>query len=463
MASPDYLSPYWMQFDPAQRVNSAIQSSRRSRDEEIGQRDKENETDFEEGREKASDEQAAQDRQARIDAIAQQRADYQAFQTDIASGVDPKIAMLKHASAFVGKIPAAVFNPTVKPGFQTLTPSQGEPALPAAPSSPWSNFSPAASPSPAPLIPPQSDSSRMIHPAGMYTDASGKTHYVPAQFSPAPQKTPPPIIRPKWVPANKETGEPAHYEEGAHVQFAPKEPNPETWSIHDNRKYDRLGREEDALQKRLDASTDEVEKGKLSKELRENREAQDALEAKYEPVPAANKPPASTPTPVPIPSAAVTVAPTSGVTPSGYKYTITQIAPAAPTPQVQRQPMALPPAVAVTPKAFPRPLAPPPPRQTTPPPTPTLDEIAGLPQNDPRRTAFLNQERKNELDSDAASQREDQSNKDNAQFEEAAQSLRYGGMDDDTVQKYLAQFTPAQQRARRLALQNRVNELRNSQ
>jgi hypothetical protein len=86
-----------------------------------------------------------------------------------------------------------------------------------------------------------------------------------------------------------------------------------------------------------------------------------------------------------------------------------------------------------------------------------------LPQNDPRRTAFLNQERKNELDSDAASQREDQSNKDNAQFEEAAQSLRYGGMDDDTVQKYLAQFTPAQQRARRLALQNRVNELRNSQ
>lgn len=161
----------------------------------------------------------------------------------------------------------------------------------------------------------------------------------------------------------------------------------------------------------------------------------------------------------------------AGTTPGGLKYKIItpQAAPVIPRPVVPPAPTQPPaPAAAVAPvlpvgsPARPAPMVRPP---TTPQPVvaPTLGDIVGLPKSDPRRMAYLNQQRNKAAQNAATSQRETASKKAVADFESTAQSLRYGGMDDPAVVAYLSKFNPQQKAAQLRALQQRIEQLRNQQ
>lgn len=176
----DYALPPWLQFDPAQRLNSAIASGRASRDRERQLTDSEGDTQFEEGRESTQDANTAQDRAERSKANAAFLADMTAYQSDLAAGVPPAQAVLKHPIAFSGRLPAAAFappKPAVTPGFSPLTqPGAAPPALPqAAPASNPDLGGEAPPPVAPPAVPPTNP--QWLQPPGIFTDATGRQHF----------------------------------------------------------------------------------------------------------------------------------------------------------------------------------------------------------------------------------------------------------------------------------------------
>src|SRR5580658_3577035 len=139
-----YNLPPWLNINPGEEYADTISRARNSRREEAGQK-------FEEGRESTQDAQYAQDRQLKMQALARQFADQQAYQSDIASGVDPKLAILKHPGVFSGRLPASVFAPPAqKAGFTPLN----APAMPSAAPVESGAAPDTENPAPAPAAPP---------------------------------------------------------------------------------------------------------------------------------------------------------------------------------------------------------------------------------------------------------------------------------------------------------------------
>lgn len=111
--SPDYNVP-WMQFDPAQRINSAISRSRQQTDEEVNQ-------GHERGIEDEDEARKSQEFQQRSQAAAAQMLDMHGYQQDLAAGIPAAQAALKHPLAFSGRLPVAAFAPQKQPASTTST------------------------------------------------------------------------------------------------------------------------------------------------------------------------------------------------------------------------------------------------------------------------------------------------------------------------------------------------------
>ena len=194
MPEVDYSQPSWQRTGPVgQELAATIQRSRQLDQEKHHQ-----------GIEEALQTQAG-DREAamwneRMQAIALQQADLQGYHSDLATGMDPKLAILRHPGVIAGKIPAAVFQPQKPqpvPAFPMLNATVAAPsATPSAepayvPNAPQTGAEP-----PPTLTPPTQgnavpDGWEKVPGTGYsYVGSDGKLHDV------APKFTKKPVIKP---------------------------------------------------------------------------------------------------------------------------------------------------------------------------------------------------------------------------------------------------------------------------
>lgn len=176
----DYQIPPWLTAsgNMGEEYAQTYQNSRRLDMEKDRQK-------FQQGIESTDEAMREQQFNQQNEAQAAMLADRAAYQQDIASGVDPKLAILKHPGVFGSRgIPASLLNapkpPPAPQGFQPLIP----PTSPAI-------TSVAATPSagtPAPAAP--ETSSQWLQAPGFVTGPDGKTHF--DRGTPAPRPATPP-------------------------------------------------------------------------------------------------------------------------------------------------------------------------------------------------------------------------------------------------------------------------------
>lgn len=123
MADVDYSIAPWLTAQGNMGAQYA-EIAQRSR----AQRSTDQNRKFEQGIEQSDEDMRKQQFQAHVQAAAQQLADRKAYEADIAGGMDPKSAILKHPSVFSGRLPASVFTPQ-KPAPSSV-PGTADPLAP---------------------------------------------------------------------------------------------------------------------------------------------------------------------------------------------------------------------------------------------------------------------------------------------------------------------------------------------
>jgi hypothetical protein len=499
----DYTMPPWMQFDPSKRINEAFQFSR--------------DATMREQSEKAKQQAYQQDIKERAAKTAKSIAADQEFATTLA-GIDKNDPDYKQKywnaafkrSAALGDITSGMLEaggkdlkPEEKPHWVRANPFTGEPAhyeggKVTIPDS--KNFSQRQVPNTGEsnLI-PSGQTDKWGNPILSPMDRMNKDYNQKA----TPQNS-------HWVPANPETGAPAHFE-GAKVTFPPKptvSPRPPKDEQLSFLEHSALAAEALAQHIQLNPNASDDEKRTATRSANAARYQLDEYRQSHAQAQPATPPisPAQPPSSATAPKSAPQASPPPGTLRNGRKVSVVPVvgqsatqpsAAPAPTPQARITPNA---PIAVTKPdtniedmdvnpltmaglgAFaPKPQQ----RTTSPAPSPEVDEkfnsvvrdlVGGVHDSADYYLAMFPPEQKaaqqkklqdavNAIKSDQAkktanSQRTAQNTKNGADFERIATIAHWpGGFDNPEVKKYLSQFTPKQRAVRLKALEQRAKEI----